>query len=395
MASVQGMPLQSSGSPTMGSAYGTYQAPVTSMVNARGTYQAPGQSTAATYVAPGSSSPAINGANLIPSNLDTAGRIGVPAPVAPAGPSQSDLAQQWIQQMLGQAYPGGGGPNLSGFDSLLADVAAREEALGGRKAEQEAFIDGIINASRTRDEANKAGVQGRYEGLLDTASTQRTAEINAIQNAELERLAQRNAAREALGVAGGADLTSAESESAGATVSSLGDVASRDALIQQSIEEQQYANQLAGLDPMQLLAQTQLSNTYEDRLAQLASERAGYQQQRASAASSYSPGGPSIGELLALQDAASQMFGPGEMPEIPGLGGITQQYSPYTNKAQQVADAAASFLSSPAIQNTILAGGKLDKATIVSQIVNSYPEVFAGDSFATSQLADIVDYLTQ
>lgn len=317
------------------------------------------------------------------------------APSAPAGPSSEEQAMAWIQQMLGQAYPGGGGPNLSGYDTLLSDVAAREEALGGRKAEQEAYIAGIIEAARTRGTDAQGRIQGRYEEMGQTAADQRAGEINAIQNDELQRLAQRNAAREALGVAGGADIASAEAESAGAGITARGDSATRDAQIQQSIESQQYANQLAGLDPMQAQYGMALSNAYEDRLAQLASERAAYQQQRASAASSYRPSAPSIGELLALQDAAGAMFGPGETPELPGLGGITQQYSPYSSKAQQISNAASTFFASPEIQNQIKSGGKLDKATMVALISNSYPELFREDAYATSQLSDIVDYLTQ
>jgi len=317
------------------------------------------------------------------------------APSVPAGPTPEEQAMAWIQQMLGQAYPGGGGPNLSGYDTMLGDISSRETALGGRRAEQEAYIAGIIEAARTRGTDAQGRIQGRYEEMGQTAADQRAGEINSIQNSELQRLAQRNAAREALGVAGGADIASAEAESAGAGITARGDAATRDAQIQQSIESQQYANQIAGLDPMQAQYGMALNNAYEDRLAQLASERAAIQAQKAQAASSYSPGGPSISELLALQDAAGQMFGPGDMPEIPGLGGITQQYSPYSNKAEQISNAASSFLASPEIQNQIKAGGKLDKATLVSLISNSYPELFMGDSFATSQLSDILDYLTQ
>jgi len=315
-----------------------------------------------------------------------------------AASSAANQAPEFDEFMASLGLGGGGGSaplDLSGYDTLLSDVAAREQALGGRKAEQEAFIAGIIEAARGRGTDAQGRIKGRYEEMGQTAADQRAGEINSIQNSELQRLAQRNAAREALGVAGGADIASAEAESAGAGITARGDAATRDAQIQQSIESQQYANQIAGLDPMQAQYGMALNNAYEDRLAQLASERAAIQAQKAQAASSYSPGGPSISELLALQDAAGQMFGPGDMPEIPGLGGITQQYSPYSNKAEQISNAASSFLASPEIQNQIKAGGKLDKATLVSLISNSYPELFMGDSFATSQLSDILDYLTQ
>ena len=229
--------------------------------------------------------------------------------------------------MLGQAYPGGGGPSLGGFDTLLADFDSRETALGGRKAENESFISGIIEAARTRGTDAQGRIQGRYDEMGTAASDQRAAEINAIQNSELTRLAQRNAARAALGVDGGADIASAENESAGAGISAAGSIAARDAQIQQSIETQQSSNQLAGLDPMQLMANRQLSNSYEDRLAEIASGRAGVMAQRAQAQASYRAPAPSISELLAVQDSANQMFGPGEAPDVSGTSlEVVQKY---------------------------------------------------------------------
>ena len=246
---------------------------------------------------------------------------------ASEGPSFDEQRQAYIMGVLGQAYPGGGGPSLGGFDTLLADFDSRETALGGRKAENESFISGIIEAARTRGTDAQGRIQGRYDEMGAAASDQRAAEINAIQNSELTRLAQRNAARAALGVDGGADIASAENESAGAGISAAGSIAARDAQIQQSIETQQSSNQLAGLDPMQLMANRQLSNSYEDRLAEIASGRAGVMAQRAQAQASYRSPSPSISELLAVQDSANQMFGPGPAPDISGTSlEVVQQF---------------------------------------------------------------------
>ena len=245
----------------------------------------------------------------------------------PAGPTLEEQKQAYIMGVFGQAYPGGGGPSLGGFDTLLADFDSRETALGGRKAENESFISGIIEAARTRGTDAQGRIQGRYDEMGAAASDQRAAEINAIQNSELTRLAQRNAARAALGVDGGADIASAENESAGAGISAAGSIAARDAQIQQSIETQQSSNQLAGLDPMQLMANRQLSNSYEDRLAEIASGRAGVMAQRAQAQASYRSPSPSISELLAVQDSANQMFGPGPAPDISGTSlEVVQQF---------------------------------------------------------------------
>lgn len=342
-------------------------------------------------------------AGMTPKAVSSAsGRFGGPDKFAgagsgaPAGPTSEQMQADMLASLLGELFPSGGGPNLSGYDTMLGDITSRETALGGRRDEQQAYIDGIIAASRGRTQALQDGVAGRVEGQLDSDAVRRLAEQNAIRNQDSARLAVTNQAREALGVApAAADLTSGEAQSAIGSNFGAGLSADSDARMRESIQTQQYARQLAGLDPMQAQYGMTLNNNYEDRLGALASERAQIQAQRAQAAASYSPKTPSVSEYLALADYVGGQFGGGEAVELPGLGGITERYSPYSSKAEQISNAAATFLSSPAIQNQIKANGKLDKATMMSLISNSYPELFQGDQYAVGQLSEVIDYLTQ
>ena len=285
---------------------------------------------------------------------------------------------------LGLGGGGGSAPlDLSGYDTLLSDVAAREQALGGRKAEQEAFIAGIIEAARTRGTDAQGRIQGRYEDMGQTASDQRAGEINSIQNSELQRLAQRNAAREALGVAGGADIASAEAESAGAGITARGDAAARDAQIQQSIESQQYANQIAGLDPMQAQYGMALNNSYEDRLGQLASERAQIQAQvaQAKAAPRGGGGGLSISDYSQAYGLYNDMFGAGPGPDVSGTGlQVVQQYAEADPRNAELYGKILKDLPGVMSQYGLGLGGKnMDPTELANAIISVRPDY--GDAY--------------
>jgi hypothetical protein len=229
---------------------------------------------------------------------------------APATPSFEDFIA-----MFGGGGGGAGAPDMSGYQGLLADISQREGGFARRRKEQEGYIKGIIEAARKRSEAEKGGIAGRYQTLLDDAATRRAQEVAALQSGEAARIDTRNAARAALGVTGGEDLTSAVTEGAQADIGGAGEIATRDANIQQSIENQQIANQIAGLDPMRMAAFSTLRSNYEDRLAQLAAERAGIKAQMAQIqATPRSGGGRSTSENLALWQAYNEMIGGGGEP---------------------------------------------------------------------------------
>ena len=303
-----------------------------------------------------------------------------------AASSAANQAPEFDEFMASLGLGGGGGSaplDLSGYDTLLSDVAAREQALGGRKAEQEAFIAGIIEAARGRGTDAQGRIKGRYEEMGQTAADQRAGEINSIQNSELQRLAQRNAAREALGVAGGADIASAEAESAGAGITARGDAATRDAQIQQSIESQQYANQIAGLDPMQAQYGMALNSAYEDRLAQLASERAQIQAQvaQAKAAPRGGGGGLSISDYSQAYGLYNDMFGAGPGPDVSGTGlQVVQQYAQADPRNAELYGRILKDLPGVMSQYGLGIGGKnMDPTELANAIIAVRPDY--GDAY--------------
>jgi hypothetical protein len=242
--------------------------------------------------------------------------------MAPQGPSREQQAQDFISQMLAMAYgQGGGGPNLSGFDTMLGDISSREGALGTRKGEQEAFLSDLFGAAQGRMTTDREALAAAVQSQLESDAARRAQEVALIRGEDAARLAIANQAREAAGVEQGEDLSSAVAQNVVAGVGAGGSVAERDARIRESIQNQQIQSQLAGLVPMEQMARSDLGRGYEDRLAQLASERAAIQAQRAQAAASYRKPTPSISELLQLDSAAAQRFGlieePGQAPKLP------------------------------------------------------------------------------
>ena len=219
----------------------------------------------------------------------------------------------------------GGGADLSGYNSMLDDLTAREGALGERKAENEAFIAGIIQASRTSTEERQAGLADITNTQLDNDSARRATEIDLIRGADDARLNTANEARAALGSTIGADLSSAVAQNQVGGVGATGAVADSDARILENLSSQQYSRQLAGLDPMQLMANRQLSNTYEDRLGALGSERSAIQGQMAAARASASSAASSA-RMNAL-GLYQQTYGQGEVPDAPGGLGVLQDFT--------------------------------------------------------------------
>jgi hypothetical protein len=293
------------------------------------------------------------------------------APAAPETPSFADFVA-----MFGGGGGGAPAPDLSGYNSLLADITQREGGFARRKKEQEGYIKGIIEAARKRSEAEKGGIAGRYQTLLDDAATRRAQEVAALQSGEAARIDTRDAARAALGVTGGEDLTSAVTEGAQADIGGTGEIATRDANIQQSIENQQIANQIAGLDPMRMAAFSTLRSNYEDRLAQLAAERAGIKAQMAQIqATPRSGGGRSTSENLALWQAYQGMIGGGEPADVSGTSlEFVDKYAGANNaNAPLYRDVLTNFPTLMKSYGQSTTGKLMDPLEVANSIVNANP----------------------
>jgi hypothetical protein len=292
-------------------------------------------------------------------------------PMAPATPSFEDFVA-----MFGGSTGGSSAPNLSGYNSLLADITQREGGFARRKKEQEGYIKGIIEAARKRSETEKGGIAGRYQTLLDDAASRRAQEVSALQSGEAARINTRNAARGALGVTGGEDLTSAVTEGAQANIGAAGEVGARDANIQQSIENQQIANQIAALDPMRMAAFGTLRSSYEDRLAQLAAERAGVKAQIAQIqATPRSGGGRSTSENLALWQAYQGMIGGGEPSDVSGTSlEFVDKYAGANNaNAPLYRDVLTNFPTLMKSYGQSTTGKLMDPLEVANSIVDANP----------------------
>lgn len=260
---------------------------------------------------------------------------------------------QFMADLLGMTGGSGGGVDLSGYNEMLADVAAREAGLGTRKGEQEAFLSALFDAAEQRMISDRDALAGAVQAALDADAARRATEIGLIRGDEANRLATATAAREALGVQGGEDLSSQVAQNAVAGVGAAGSVSERDARINEAIQRQQLQSQIAGLTPMEQMAASQLSRGYEDRLAALASERAAIRNQMAQARSAASGrGGLGIGEVLSAMGAYNEMFGPGEAPDIPGVLGFVQGAQAGTGQTGFINDLVAigdRIITSPTI----------------------------------------------
>lgn len=321
--------------------------------------------------------------NLIPDNLDSRGRMGganaaAPAPAAPSYMGMSP--EELLAYLLGGS--GGGAPDLSGYQQLIDDVNARRDALNIRKWQQRQFLNDLFDAAGVRAAADRDAIAAAVSGQLESDAARRAEEIALIRGDEAARRQTADLARGALGVTPGPDLSTAAAESAVGEVGAAGSIADRDARIRQAIAEQQVSREIAGLAPLEAMSVGQLMSGYEDRLAALASERAGIKAQMAQARAAARGGGPSTSEKLNALQFVQGAFGPGEGVPIPDLiqteQGIQQQFGPLANDIfaigarvlnSAVIDPATGKLESP--QQTLARLSQEDPA--VSSFLRNYP----------------------
>lgn len=302
-------------------------------------------------------------------------------PMAEQGPSYMGMSpDELLAYLLGGS--GGGAPDLSGYQQLIDDVNARRDALNIRKWQQRQFLNDLFDAAGVRAAADRDAIAAAVSGQLESDAARRAEEIALIRGDEAARRQTADLARGALGVAPGPDLSTAAAESAVGEVGAAGSIADRDARIRQAIAEQQVSREIAGLAPLEAMSVGQLMSGYEDRLAALASERAGIKAQMAQARAAARGGGPSTSEKLNALQFVQGAFGPGEGVPIPDLiqteQGIQQQFGPAANDVLGIAarvlnsaviDPATGKLESP--QQTLARISREDSA--VSSFLRSYP----------------------
>ena len=292
-------------------------------------------------------------------------RAGQPRSAAPAAPQGfMGMSDEELMAWILSGGGGGGGVDLSGYNTMLGDLSSREGALGGRKAEQEAFLTALFEAAEGRSTADRDAVAAAVQSQLESDSARRAQEMALVRGDDASRRATADLARGALGVEPGEDLSSELAQNQVAGVGSSGSVADRDARLRQSIAEQQFGREISGLTPMREMSVRQLNREYEDRLAQLASERAAIQAQMAQTrASASGRGGSSVSERLAalnfMQGLGAEA--PAEMPKLPSNATGIDVLSYYSNMNQANAGMYADVFNR---MPQLLRGYALDPVTL-------------------------------
>lgn len=312
---------------------------------------------------------------IIPPRLEAAGRMGganaIPQqPMGRQGMSDEEL----LAWLLGGA--GGGGapaPDLSGFQEMIGDVNKRRDQLNIRKWQQRKFLDDLFAAADARATSDRDALAGAIESQLQADAARRATEIGLIRGEDAPRLETSNAAREALGVAPvESDLTSEVAQNAVAGVGAGGSVADRDARINQAIQSQQYAAEIAGLTPMRQMATGELMRNYEDRLAALSSERAAIKAQMAQAKAAPRGGssGPSVSEKLAalnfIEGRNQAPQGPAAMGGQAVLNSFIQNDPRNSSRYGSIYNSIAPLLSSYAVNPVT---GKYYDATELANVI--------------------------
>ena len=286
--------------------------------------------------------------------------------------------EDFYGQIMGLAGGSGGGVNLSGFNAMLDDIASREARLGSRRDENLAGIQSLYESAAAAREEDKAALEASINAQIESDISRRAEQDAARRAADAERFETASEARAALGAdVGTGDLVSETVEQ------SIGRLAERALAGQQDIgttgelARQQLQAEQSGYTSAQELATRALTNAYEDRLAQLASERAAIQGQMAQAQASARSSGPSINEVLGLMGAYGDIYGGNEEAvELPGLAGIMQQYDSVYGNDPIATRIAANF---PAIANAVYAvtpetGNLANPLQLAAAIVEANPQ---------------------
>lgn len=271
---------------------------------------------------------------------------------APQAPQYMGMSpEELMAYLLGGG--GGGAPDLSGFQGLIDDVNARRDALNIRKWQQRQFLEDLFDAAGVRAAADRDAIAAAVSGQLETDAARRAEEIALVRGEEAARRQTADLARGALGVTPGPDLSTDVAQNVVGGIGAAGSIADRDARIRQAIAEQQAAREISALVPMEAMSVGQLMSGYEDRLAALASERAGIKAQMAQARAAARGGGPSTSEKLNALQFVQSAFG-GEAPQFEGILGTNQQIQSYFGPA------ANDVIG---IANRVLTSATLDPAT--------------------------------
>jgi hypothetical protein len=296
---------------------------------------------------------------------------------------QPDAYRDFLLGLLGQAGQGSG-PNLSGYDSALADLETEKTRVSDRYKKYSGQISDIYGTLTGITQADIANIAPAGESVRSTLSAQEAERATATRAADEARLAAATEARAALGLE---DLAGQYAEGDIATEQSEGMVADSEAqrsasentlLANEAIAQQSGQNRITGYGLQQEESARQLQASLEDVLAQIAAQQSQIKMQRAQAAGSGR--GPDIGAQLQILDriqAYDNPQAPGEPTPLDIFGARTGQGT----VGRQAADTFAEWISNtenyeaiPAVRNRGKANATEIVAAFLTQTGQTVPQ---------------------
>jgi hypothetical protein len=288
------------------------------------------------------------------------------------GPAQqNDPYVDFLLGLLGQAGQGSG-PNLSGYDSALADLETEKTRVSDRYKKYSGQISDIYGTLTGITQADIANIAPAGESVRSTLSAQEAERATATRAADEARLAAATEARAALGledIAGqyaGGDIATEQAEGMVTDSAAQASAAENTLLANEAIAQQSGQNRITGYGLQQEESARQLQASLEDVLAQIAAQQSQIKMQRAQAAGSGR--GPDIGAQLQIMDriqAYNNPQAPGEPTPLDIFGARTGQGT----VGRQAADTFAEWISNtenyeaiPAVRNR----GKANATEIVA-----------------------------
>jgi hypothetical protein len=290
------------------------------------------------------------------------------------GPAQSDPYLDLLYGLFGQAGQGSG-PNLSGFDTALADLETEKTRVSDRYKKYSGQISDIYGTLTGITQADIANIAPAGESVRSTLSAQEAERAAATRAADEARLAAATEARAALGLE---DLAGQYAEGDIATEQAEGMVADSEAqrsaaentlLANEAIAQQSGQNRIAGYGLQQEQSARQLQASLEDVLAQIAAQQSQIQMQRAQAAGSGS--GPNLNAQLDILDRIQARTNPQGLGEPTALEVWESRNPQLATTGRAAADTFTEWISNTENYEAIPAVRKGERPS-ASQVVGAF-----------------------
>ena len=263
-------------------------------------------------------------------------------------PQERDAYLDLLYGILDQVSRGSG-PNLSGFDSAIADLEAEKTRVSDRYKKYSGQISDIYGTLTGITQADIANIAPAGESVRSTLSAQEAERAAATRAADEARLAAATEARAALGLE---DIAGQYAEGDIATEQAEGMVADSEAqrsaaentlLANEAIAQQSGQNRITGYGLQQQESARQLQTSLEDVLAQIAAQQSQIKMQRAQAAGSGS--GPNVNAQLDILDRIQAYNNPQGLGEPTALEVWESRNQGLGTTGRQVADTFSEWIS--------------------------------------------------